>query len=140
MSSSPIPSSLRYLGGNVRTSSWCWVLVLTLFVAGCTKPNPAAVCTGEGMCIDPAYPFCDLKGTFGGDPGACIAITCHPGEVASCVGNEALTCDAMGGGYDAITCALGCKQDGTRCFEISPLNALATYFDLASPEQDLNLM
>ena len=84
-----------------------WVLLLALSAAACSKPNPAATCA-DGVCSDPAFPFCDTDGAFGGPPNTCVAITCAPGSVGGCRGSAALVCNAAGDSYDAQACETGC--------------------------------
>nr|HEX4315433.1 hypothetical protein [Kofleriaceae bacterium] len=82
-----------------------------MFVVGAacgTRANPAANCTGDGQCSDPAFPFCDVDGSVDGTPGACISVDCQPGAVAECRGSDALTCNASGNNFDPIACDFGC--------------------------------
>ena len=65
----------------------------------------------QGTCIDPNYPYCDLDGSIGGTPGACIAVTCMTGEFAKCSGDSALMCNQFGTGYEEVTCAHGCDEN-----------------------------
>ena len=160
--------NVSYMGRLVRG------LVLAVAILGCTKANPAAMCTGNGTCIDPDFPFCDMDGTVGGTPGACIAVSCTANMFGMCSGSDALVCDATGTTYDRLpcingcaaddgcitctanthnctngvaticddagalstqTCALGCSSaEPTRCTRVVPSNGLATYFDLADPD------
>jgi hypothetical protein len=91
-----------------------WFLFLGVSAAACgSKANPAATCM-QGTCIDPNYPYCDLDGSVGGTPGACIAVTCTAGEFGKCSGDTALTCNQFGTGYDQVDCAHGC-DDMTGC-------------------------
>ena len=83
--------------------------------AACTKKNPAAVCH-DGNCTDPAFPFCDVDGTIGGAPGACIAVTCSAGMFGECRdANTALTCNASGTNFDITQCQLGCDPAAGGC-------------------------
>jgi hypothetical protein len=75
-----------------------WSVMLVALLA-CTRPNPAATC-GDGHCADPAFPFCDVDGSVGGEAGACIAVECQPSEFHSCRGSQALICNATGNSYD----------------------------------------
>src|SRR5437868_1470604 len=91
---------------RMRTCGGLWIALLAC--VGCTKPNPAASCA-NGSCSDPAYPYCDIDGAIGGEPGTCIAVTCTPGAVGACEGsNAALICNSTGDGYDQQPCAIGC--------------------------------
>ena len=85
------------------------VVVLGLvFTAACTKPNPAATCSG-GVCTDPGHPYCDVDGSIGGEPNTCIAVSCTAGDFKSCAGSDmAVVCNANGNGYDTQSCAYGC--------------------------------
>ncbi len=80
---------------------------MALPLLACTKSNPAASCS-EGACSDPAFPFCDAEGLFSNTPGSCIAVTCTPGEIALCVGDEAIVCADDGAAYEHVLCDLGC--------------------------------
>lgn len=78
-------------------------------VVACTKENPAAKCSANGTCTDPAYPFCDVDGSVAGHPGACISVTCTAGQFKSCAdGSDALVCDATGSTYTHAPCVNGC--------------------------------
>ena len=81
-----------------------------LFAAGCTKANPAATCS-DGTCTDPAFPFCDVDGSVGGEPGTCVAITCQAGANGGCQGSAALVCNANGTSFDPVACANGCDPN-----------------------------
>ncbi len=64
---------------------WVFVLGCLGIVVACTKRNPAYC--GDGTCVDPSLPYCDIDGAIGGMPGTCIAVTCTPGELAICRGD-----------------------------------------------------
>ncbi|HEX4455465.1 MAG TPA: hypothetical protein VH143_31615, partial [Kofleriaceae bacterium] len=78
-----------------------WRASLFAFVCAisCTKANPGASCS-DGTCTDSAFPYCDFDGSVGGTAGECIAVACTPGSIAECSGSDALTCNAVGTGYD----------------------------------------
>ncbi len=86
-------------------------LVLVCFLVACTKPNPAATCP-QGFCVDAEFGFCDVEGTFSGEPGTCIAVNCNPGEFAACRGDQAITCNATGDDFDLAECPFGCDVAG----------------------------
>src|SRR4051812_31308145 len=75
-----------------------WLLLGCVLSTACTKPNPALSCE-DGLCSDPTVPFCDVTGAIGGEPNACVHVTCSPSEVAECRGDKALTCNATGDNY-----------------------------------------
>lgn len=104
-------------------SSILWLLVGVAPV-GCTKPNPALSCE-DGLCSDPAVPYCDLDGTLGGEgPNTCIHVSCTPNEFAACRGDKALTCNATGDNYDLLTCENGCSADENGCKPAPPCDTL----------------
>ncbi|HEV7555027.1 MAG TPA: hypothetical protein VGO00_06230, partial [Kofleriaceae bacterium] len=53
-----------------------------VLIGACTKPNPKNC--GDGSCTDPAFPFCDVDGSVGGEPNTCIAVTCSADQFAAC--------------------------------------------------------
>ena len=79
----------------------------------CTKQNPRSC--ADGVCNDIAFPFCDVDGTLEGDKNTCIAVSCNPGELAACRGDEAITCNAMGSNYDVTQCERGCDETSGGC-------------------------
>lgn len=95
---------VRY--ARVMREGWLFVVAALVF-GSCTQANPAATC-GDGTCSDPNFPYCDADGSVGGDPGACIALSCTPGEIKECRGSMAFTCSASGHGYELAPCDLGC--------------------------------
>jgi hypothetical protein len=86
--------------------------VAALFAACGTKRNEERCL--EGLCSDPDLPFCDIDGTIGGEPNACIAVNCTPGEFASCRDDRALMCNGVGDNYDLVQCANGCDENGCK--------------------------
>lgn len=94
---------------------WLRVGLLALVVAGCgTRANPHSC--ADGICNDQSLPFCDVDGTFGGEPNECIGVECTPGEVAACRGDTAVTCNPTGNNYDLISCEKRCES-GKGCVE-----------------------
>jgi hypothetical protein len=92
------------------------LLAFTLLVwSGCsTKKNPALVCD-NGQCSDPHFPYCDLDGVIGGDPNTCIAVECAAGAFGACDGDNVLTCDGSGTGYNVQHCLNGCSAGAGGC-------------------------
>jgi hypothetical protein len=82
-------------------------------IAACGTKRNEERCL-EGLCSDPDLPFCDVDGTIGGEPNACIAVDCTPGEVASCRDDRALTCNTAGTNYDLVDCPYGCDAGGCK--------------------------
>lgn len=107
---------------------------LALVVCACTKQNPSAC--GDGVCNDPALPFCDTQGTLGGAVNECIAVSCTPGEFAECRGDVSVVCNETGDNYDLIECVRGC-DDATGGCHIDPSNDLGQYYDMVPEPPDL---
>src|SRR5689334_15490959 len=95
------------------------LVVCLILVAACTKKNPSASCT-DGVCSDPNFPFCDVDGVIGGEPNSCIAVSCTTGEFGACDGDNVLTCNAAGNGYDTNPCGTGCSADQMGCAGCTP--------------------
>ena len=85
---------------------WIGLVMSCAFVAACSVPNPRSCL--DGLCSDPAFPFCDVDGAIGGTAGTCIAVTCEPGTVDACRADSALVCSSQGGNYDVVPCPRGC--------------------------------
>ena len=108
--------------------SWrAWSLAglsLGILLCSCTAPNPRSCL--DGNCTDPAFPYCDADGSLAGEPKACIAVACTPGEFIACQGSEALTCNAGGGDYDLVHCDLGCEAAADGCHLCEPNQTACT--------------
>jgi hypothetical protein len=90
--------------------------IVLLLACACTERNPEYC--GDGTCVDPKLPFCDVDGSFSGIPGTCIAVQCEPAEFARCRGEDtAITCSATGKNYDIVKCPMGCDVDASGCIE-----------------------
>lgn len=93
-------------------------LAAVFVVVGCnTVPNPRSCI--DGTCTSEEFPFCDVNGTFGEEPGTCIAVTCEPNTFAQCRADIAVTCNATGNDYDLLDCPLGCVE-GIGCRACEP--------------------
>jgi len=112
----------------MRLSLGLVVGVALLTTIGCTKPNPRSC--ADGLCTDPAFPFCDTNGSLQGEPEACIAVACTRLDFVACSEDQALTCNEAGNDYDVIECprgcdvvANGCKScgDSTQCANPAPI-------------------
>jgi Tol biopolymer transport system component len=90
---------------NTRTMRW-WLAISVL--CACTKPNPRSCL--DGLCTDPAFPFCDVDGTVAGEENSCIAPDCTPGEFVACRGKEKLTCNFAGNDLDSTECPETCDD------------------------------
>lgn len=86
-------------------------LVLVASTAGCTTQRNPRYC-GDGVCTDPAYPFCDVDGMFGDLRHQCVAVECAPDAFVACRGDDELRCNASGTSYDVARCELGCDAAG----------------------------
>lgn len=101
-------------GCSMKESKVAWVVAAVL-VGGCgsfTKPNPLSCL--DGYCSDQAHPFCDVDGTFGGEPKECVAVSCLPLGFEACRGDAAIVCNATGDDYDVTNCPFGCDTDGCK--------------------------
>lgn len=97
--------------------------VVLVALLACTERNPEFC--GDGTCIDPARPYCDLRGEFVDTPGTCIAVDCEPESFAFCRGEDAaVACNSTGNGYSETTCPLGC--DSTNGCKECEINAQCT--------------
>ena len=103
---------------NMDGSRWWFVPVVTLSLVGCTAPNPR-VCH-DGVCLDPARPFCDVDGSFGGNADFCIAVSCPAMQFAACRGGDALICNSEGASYDIEACEFGCSDTSAGCNQCNP--------------------
>ncbi len=99
-------------------ASWSRGLAIAVALTACTKPNPRSC--RDGTCTDPSLPFCDVDGSFSGYPETCIAVTCNPGEFASCRGDQAVTCNSVGTDYDLVQCPRGCDAAASGCRVCNP--------------------
>lgn len=88
-----------------------------VLVVSCTTRNPR-VCA-DGVCPDPAFPFCDVDGSFAGNSNACIAVSCSPTEFAACRGDDSLICNEDGSSYEVVDCENGCDAN-TGCNQCTP--------------------
>ena len=91
------------------------VVAFSMAAAACTKDNPRSC--ADGTCSDPAFPFCDADGAFGGVPDACIAVSCTPQAFEACRGDQAISCSGDGTDYDLLQCQLGCDVAAGGCRE-----------------------
>ena len=98
---------------------------LVLVLAACTKANPAAHCQ-SGTCTDPKFPFCDVNGIVGGEPGACVAVSCAAGAFAECRDNAEVRCNAMGDNYEVVQCERGCDAAADGCRLCNPNETACT--------------
>jgi hypothetical protein len=83
--------------------------LLFVLAAGCSEKRNPDKCL-DGHCPDPAKPFCDEGGEIGGEPGACVAVECAPGEFAACRDDRAVMCNNTGDNYDLVECIDGCSE------------------------------
>src|ERR1700733_15303432 len=137
------PSNARVDRGPMTKTA----LVL-LALAGCTKP--ADRCMSDSDCTDPAYPFCDITGTYpasDGDKDVCTIAPptdagvdapaqCAAGSVLSCAGSMELESGANGM-MVMVTCPLGCSADGMRCTTFDPSYGVGSAFQDASTQSDV---
>jgi hypothetical protein len=80
----------------------------------CMSAGKSADCT-----LSLTQPMYSVSASFG---------VCAPGA-GMCSNNMLSTCDATGHWGTATACALGCYTDGTRCWDVDPLNGLAAALD-----------
>lgn len=113
-----------------------WVHVWVCVTAACTTPNPRSC--SDGACTDPAFPFCDVGGTLGGERNECIAVSCSAGEVVECRNQVAVTCDESEGNYTLQQCSRGCSVELGGCI-VDPSNHLGEYVGAVAEPADLIL-
>ncbi|MBX3156387.1 MAG: hypothetical protein KF773_10340 [Deltaproteobacteria bacterium] len=90
-----------------------WVAVA--FVFGCVGSERNPLFCGDGICVDPERPFCDVDASFSEDPGTCVAVSCTPRAFERCRGDTALTCNGGGNNFDLVECPLGCAESAAGC-------------------------
>lgn len=100
------------------------VMGLLLAVTACTTRNPRNC--DDGICSDPAFPFCDVDGSVAGTPHVCIPASCESGVIIGCQGNGLLRCNADGTDYEVVACANGCDTANARCNDCTPEAALCS--------------
>jgi hypothetical protein len=113
-----------------RRHLWQMALVGLVLAAGCTARN-ARYC-GDGVCVDPAYPYCDLDGALEGEPRTCIAVDCTPGDFVACHADSELRCNQTGTSYDATQCELGCDAATNGCRLCEPNQTACTNGQVAT--------
>jgi hypothetical protein len=91
-----------------------FAFLLIVFAAGCGERRNPDKCL-DGHCPDQSKPFCDESGEIGGEPGACVAVECSPGEFAACREDRALLCNAAGNNYEVVDCEFGCSDASGGC-------------------------
>ncbi len=113
---------------------WLLGLALTVASTGCTMPNPRSC--ADGLCTDPAFPYCDTDGALQGEPDTCLAVSCSPQEFVACLADRAVACNAAGNDYDVTQCPRGCDvvadgcktcADSTQCSNPSPVCDLGSF-------------
>src|ERR1043165_944452 len=85
------------------------LLLISVVVFGCTKPNPAKYCE-SGTCTDPAFPFCDVSGAVGGEAGTCISVSCTPGTFTECRADSEVRCHATGNNMEVEIGRASCRE------------------------------
>lgn len=83
------------------------------------QTEPAATC-GDGVCDDPAFPFCDVSGAIGGVPSSCIAQNCDASAFIACDEDRLVTCSADGDDFVFTDCDHGCNADTGACNVCNP--------------------
>lgn len=101
-------TNLYMLGEHEVTRMYARLAAL-LLVCSCTRPNPRDC--ADGLCTDPAYPFCDIDGALAGEQKACIAVSCTPNEFEACRGDTSIVCNAVGNDYELVKCEKGCDAE-----------------------------
>jgi hypothetical protein len=124
------------------------LLVMLVMSGACTRA--ADRCLGDVDCTDPAYPYCDVNGTYpasGGDMGVCTIpppadagidapFSCTPGG-ATCTNNMLTVCNSDGVTMTTSSCLLGCETDGTACKSFEPSNGLGPAFVASATGSDI---
>jgi hypothetical protein len=94
-----------------RSSVLASLLMALMASAGCTIDRNPRYC-GDGICIDPAYPFCDVDAMFGDLKQQCVAVDCTPDAFVACRGDDELRRNAAATNYEVTRCELGCDASG----------------------------
>ncbi len=103
--------------------------------AGCTAPNPLSC--ADGTCSDGEHVFCDVDGTLSGIPLTCVAVSCTPGALAGCRGEDAIVCNSTGDNYDLTPCEQGCiAEPEAHCAHLEP-RYLPEVCDVAATSDEL---
>ena len=100
-----------------RQAVWRGLLLCAVLVA-CEADNPRNC--EDGMCTDPAFPFCDADGSIAGNPHTCIAPSCEAGVAIECEGSSLVRCNGDGTDYELIPCSVGCDGTALRCNDCMP--------------------
>ncbi|HEX4449210.1 MAG TPA: hypothetical protein VH143_00005, partial [Kofleriaceae bacterium] len=123
--------------------------IVLLLMAACTKKQDQ--CETNADCTDPAYPFCDVDGSFpasGGDKDVCtIMPTDCPVDVCGCTAGAATcgsdgtltVCNDDGMSVTTTMCATGCELPAATCKTIVPSNGLGSALGIASTAPDITL-
>jgi hypothetical protein len=110
------------------------VLALSLSLAACGTVTGSDPDAGSG----PAD--ADPSSTVDADPAAPDAAppVCTP-NTATCADGVLTGCDDAGQYLPAVTCALGCFTDNTRCWDVAPTDGLGAALDVAADRPALVL-
>ena len=100
------------------------VVAVVLVVMGCTQRNPRACL--DGICPDPAFPYCDFDGSLEGAKQTCVAVECTAGDFIGCKGAEELRCNQAGTNYKTTSCELGCSEASGGCRMCEPNQTACT--------------
>lgn len=82
-------------------------------LGACTTPNPRSC--ADGLCSDPARPFCDVDGALEGTPQVCIPVSCSASEFIACRVDDVIRCNSSGNNYDITECQRGCSEAERGC-------------------------
>lgn len=106
---------MAYVPYEMSRAMLKFVVIIGFIATACaTKKNPALMCPG-GQCSDPRFPYCDVDGTVGGTPNACLAVSCTAGGFIACDQDNAIVCSASGSNYESTSCPTGCSADTNGC-------------------------
>lgn len=103
---------------------------LLLATSACTTRNPRNC--DDGICTDPAFPYCDADGSVAGTPHVCIEASCEAGVIVGCQGNGLLRCNSDGTDYEVVACSNGCDNANGRCNDCVPNTATCSGSSLLS--------
>ena len=123
--------------------------IALVLLSACTKKVDQ--CTSNTDCTDPAFPFCDVDGSFpasGGDKNVCTIMPADcPIDVCGCTAGSATcgsdgtlaVCNADGMSVTTTMCSTGCELPAATCRTIVPSNGLGPVLASAAAEPAITI-
>lgn len=111
----------------------------SLLASACSSERNPRACI-DGVCPDPAFPYCDYSGELEGAPRTCIAVSCTPDEFVTCRADEELHCNAAGTSYEQTRCERGCSDATAGCRLCDPNETACTNGEVATCDAAGNIV